>query len=94
MFLRPLNTPMRDWQGQRVWLIGASTGIGEATARALHTRGAQVIVSARSAAPLQAFVDKHPGAQALPLDVTDAVAVAEAAAGLADRKSTRLNSSH
>ena len=83
MFLRPLNTPMRDWQGQRVWLIGASTGIGEATARALHTRGAQVIVSARSAAPLQAFVDKHPSAQALPLDVTDAVAVAEAAAGLA-----------
>ena len=63
-------------------VTGASSGIGEATARALHARGAQVIVSARSAAPLQTFVDKHPGAQALPLDVTDAAAVAQAAAGL------------
>lgn len=80
MWLRPINTPMRDWHGQRVWLIGASTGIGEATARALHARGAQVIVSARSAAPLQTFMDQHPGAQALPLDVTDAAAVARAAA--------------
>ena len=36
-------------------------------------------VSARSAAPLQAFVDAHPGAQARALDVTDAAALRQAA---------------
>lgn len=74
-----MNPPIRQWQGQRVWLVGASTGIGRATAEALHARGAQVIVSARSPAPLQAFADSHPGAVALPLDSTDRAAVAQAA---------------
>ena len=74
-----MNPPIRQWQGQRVWLVGASTGIGRATAEALHARGAQVIVSARSPAPLQAFADAHPGAVALPLDSTDRAAVAQAA---------------
>ena len=39
-----LNPPLRDWKGRRAWLIGASSGIGRATAAALHARGAQVIV--------------------------------------------------
>ncbi|TNF62634.1 MAG: SDR family NAD(P)-dependent oxidoreductase [Burkholderiales bacterium] len=75
-WLRPFNPPLRDWQGLRVWLVGASSGIGEATADALHARGARVIVSARKADALDAFVQAHPGAQARPLDVTDAGAVA------------------
>ena len=75
-----LNPPIRDWHGQRVWLVGASTGIGEALARRLHALGATVIVSARKADALQAFADHHPGSIALPLDVTDAQAV-QAAAG-------------
>mgnify|MGYP006190363099 CR=1 FL=1 len=33
--LPPLNPPLRDWRGQTVWIIGASTGIGRATAAAL-----------------------------------------------------------
>ena len=74
-----LNPRITDWRGQRVWLIGASSGIGRAVAEALHARGAQVCVSARQQAPLQAFVDAHPGSQALALDVTDATAVASAA---------------
>ena len=82
MGLRPLNTPMRDWRGRRVWVVGASSGIGEATAAALHRAGAQVVVSARNAMALAAFAERHPGATALPLDVTDAAAVAEAARGL------------
>ena len=31
-----LNTPITDWQGRRVWLVGASTGIGLACAQALR----------------------------------------------------------
>ena len=71
----PMNAPLADWRGRRVWLVGASTGIGAATAHALHARGAQVLVSARGPANLQAFVDAHPGAQAWPLDATDPAAV-------------------
>lgn len=78
-----LNPRMVDWQGRTVWLVGASTGIGRATASALHAQGAKVVVSARSADALQAFVDAHPGALALPLDVTDPLAVKTAACALA-----------
>lgn len=70
-----LNPPLRDWRGRRVWLIGASSGIGRATASALHAQGAEVIVSARSAEALYTFMAEHPGARALPLDVTDAQAM-------------------
>ncbi len=77
-----LNTPIDNWQGRVVWLIGASTGIGEATARALHARGAQVVVSARSAQALSHFTAQHPGSIALPLDVTDRAGVAQAADAL------------
>jgi NAD(P)-dependent dehydrogenase (short-subunit alcohol dehydrogenase family) len=69
------NPPITDWRGKTVWLVGASSGIGLATAQALHARGARVVVSARQAALLDAFVADHVGAQALVLDVTDAQAV-------------------
>jgi NAD(P)-dependent dehydrogenase (short-subunit alcohol dehydrogenase family) len=69
------NPQMTHWRGQTVWLVGASSGIGLATAQALHRAGAQVVVSARQQALLQEFVAGHPGAQACPLDVTDAAAV-------------------
>ena len=77
-FWSSLNPQIVEWRGLRVWVIGASSGIGEATAAALQARGAQVLVSARSAASLDAFVKSHSGgagAQAWPLDVTDAAAV-------------------
>ena len=66
-----LNPRIHNWQGRVVWLIGASTGIGEATARALHAQGAKVVVSARSADTLQRFTEAHPGSVAMALDVTD-----------------------
>ncbi len=77
---KPMNPPITVWRGLRVWLVGASSGIGEATASALHARGAQVLVSARSSEALDRFVLNHPPqhgvtAQAWPLDVTDADAV-------------------
>ena len=75
----PLNPRITDWHGKRVWLVGASTGIGRAVAALLHARGAQVCVSARQQGLLDAFVREHPGSQALALDVTDAQATASAA---------------
>lgn len=78
-----LNPPLREWLGRRVWLVGASSGIGRATASALHAQGAQVVVSARSAQALHAFAAEHPGAHALPLDVTDAEAMRVAVQSLA-----------
>jgi NAD(P)-dependent dehydrogenase (short-subunit alcohol dehydrogenase family) len=75
-----LNPTVRSWRGQRVWLIGASSGIGLACAQALHAAGAQVCVSARQATALDTFVAQHPGARALAMDVTDAASVAQACA--------------
>ena len=61
----PLNPPITDWTGRRAWLVGASSGIGRATASLLHRRGAQVVVSARNQRALANFVAEHPGATAL-----------------------------
>ena len=79
------NPPIADWHGKTVWLVGASSGIGLATAQALHSRGAQVVISARQAPLLEAFCAAHPGALACPLDVTDAQAVQDTAHQLLDR---------
>uniref|UniRef100_UPI0013CFE314 SDR family NAD(P)-dependent oxidoreductase n=3 Tax=Bacteria TaxID=2 RepID=UPI0013CFE314 len=57
----PLNPKLKDWAGRSVWLIGASSGIGRATASALHAAGARVIVSARQADLLDEFARSHPG---------------------------------
>ncbi len=77
-----LNPQIKDWRGKTVWLLGASTGIGRATATALHGLGAQVVVSARSATKLNAFVTEHPGTIAMPLDATDAASVRAAGAAI------------
>jgi NAD(P)-dependent dehydrogenase (short-subunit alcohol dehydrogenase family) len=74
-----LNPRIPSWAGLVVWLVGASTGIGRATAERLHAAGAQVIVSSRTAATLIEMTTQFKGMQALPLDVTDRVAVHAAA---------------
>lgn len=73
------NLPITSWRGKSVWVVGASSGIGQATAHALHAQGAKVFISARNADALAKFTAAHAGAVALPLDVTDAAAVAAAA---------------
>ncbi|MGH6649151.1 SDR family NAD(P)-dependent oxidoreductase [Aquabacterium sp.] len=75
-----LNPRITVWQGRTVWLIGASTGIGQATAALLHAKGAKVIVSARNVPALKAFVAAHPGSDFEALDVSDAAAVRDVAA--------------
>jgi NAD(P)-dependent dehydrogenase (short-subunit alcohol dehydrogenase family) len=81
----PLNPRIEDWSGRCVWLVGASTGIGRATAERLHGLGARVVVSARKAHELQQFADAHPGSLALPLDATDRDAMRAAAATIVER---------
>jgi short-subunit dehydrogenase len=66
-----MNPQLQEWRGKTVWLVGASSGIGRATASALHAAGATVLVSARNRQALESFVSEHPGAMALPLDVSD-----------------------
>lgn len=80
-----LNPVITDWQGRVVWLVGASSGIGQATASALHHLGAKVVVSARNEAALAKFVAQHPGATALPLDVTNQDAVQSATRAIMQR---------
>ncbi len=57
----PLNTPITDWQGRRVWIVGASSGIGAALAVELDARGARLALSARSAKGLQQVASVQDG---------------------------------
>ena len=66
-----LNTPMTDWQGRRVWLVGASTGIGLACAQALRAAGAHVIVSARNQQGVLDWAEQDAHVQWRTLDVSD-----------------------
>ena len=71
-----MNPRITQWAGQRVWLVGASSGIGAALARELARRDARLALSARSADKLQAL--GLPGATLLPCDATDRASLAEA----------------
>ncbi|MEO8038604.1 MAG: SDR family NAD(P)-dependent oxidoreductase [Betaproteobacteria bacterium] len=81
-----LNAPISDWTAQRVWVVGASSGIGAAVAQALLARGARVALSARRREPLDQLVASAPDgrALALPLDVTQVDTVAAAHRALVD----------
>jgi NAD(P)-dependent dehydrogenase (short-subunit alcohol dehydrogenase family) len=62
----------------RVWLTGASSGIGEALVAPLVRRGARVAITARRTDLLTAIAAKHAGGGAavlvVPADVTDRAA--------------------
>lgn len=62
-----LNPTLPDWRGQRVWLIGASSGIGEALAKRLGELGARVAATSRNAAALERLGSSC----TVPADVTD-----------------------
>lgn len=52
---------MRDFNGRRYWLVGASEGVGRALAHKLSRVGAEVIVSARNQERLVSLVQELPG---------------------------------
>jgi len=75
----PLNPRFTSYRDRRVWLIGASSGIGAAIARELIGRGARVALSARKRAPLEAMAASSAQALAVPLDITDHASLRKAA---------------
>lgn len=66
-----MNPKIQDWRGVRVWVVGASTGIGAATAKHLLSLGARVALSARNETALQQLAAGSGQALILPLDVTN-----------------------
>ena len=76
-----LNPRIDSWKNQRVWVIGASYGIGAELGRELIQRGARVALSARSVELLNTIADGQ-NAIVAPLDVTDISAVRAAAAAI------------
>lgn len=64
---------------KRVWVIGASSGIGEACSRALIAAGAKVALSSRRVERLKQIAESAQNNQALiiPLDVTDEIQLQE-----------------
>lgn len=79
-----LNPKITDWSKKRVWVIGASTGIGAALAEKLHALKARVAVSARSEDKLKAMVARlgESNVLALPLDITQVETIQSAEAKL------------
>lgn len=83
--MSPANPPLADWRGRTVWVVGASSGIGEALALALAERGALVFISARREAALRAVAARATGAiapQPIPCDVASSASVSAAHAAV------------
>lgn len=70
-----MNPAIRDWRGKRVWLLGASSGIGAALAHELLRRGARVALSGRKEALLRDVAGDAGGALVVPCDVRYPVSV-------------------
>ncbi|MFM8551450.1 MAG: SDR family NAD(P)-dependent oxidoreductase [Nitrospiraceae bacterium] len=77
----------QDFSGRRIWVTGASSGIGRATALELARRGGTVIASARSYEALDALVREGPAGRlaALALDVTNRQATQQTASLIEQR---------
>lgn len=71
-----LNPKLTDWRCKRVWLVGASSGIGAALAKQLHELGAHLALSTRRETQLRHLAGD--GDRVMPLDVNDADSIREA----------------
>ena len=63
--------------GKKIWLVGASEGIGKCLAERLAQEGAQIALSARQADKLNGVLERLEGSahMVLPMDVQDAASV-------------------
>ncbi len=72
---------MQDWTGRRIWVTGASSGIGQALAVRLAELGCQVVISGRNTERLESTRLLNPERfVAVPFDVASRDATAQAAA--------------
>lgn len=71
--------PTSDESLGNVWVIGASSGIGEGFARLIEDSSKNVAISARSADKLEKIQSETDALTAVPVDVTSAGAMVEAA---------------
>ena len=83
--MKPLNAPITSWVGKRIWLVGASSGIGAALAQGLLDAGASVVLSARRGDQLAIVAAPYANASVLPFDVTDTEAWPKALATVLER---------
>lgn len=68
---------MKTLEGKLALVTGASSGIGAATARALHAEGCELVLAARRMDRLEALAAELGGCTLVELDVRDADAVLE-----------------
>lgn len=76
---------MTNFNGESIWIIGASSGIGEALAKVLSDGGATLILSARREAELERLNASLGGGHlVMPLDVSDSEAIKNVALQIRD----------
>ncbi|ALC12798.1 SDR family NAD(P)-dependent oxidoreductase [Sphingopyxis sp. 113P3] len=84
-----MSRTSQELAGQVALVTGASRGIGEAIAFSLGTRGAHVVITARTAGGLEELEDRihNAGGSATiaPLDLTDGDSIARLASAMAER---------
>lgn len=72
-----------EFTGKVALVTGGGSGIGAATCRLLHARGARVVVTDYDLATAKAVADNLPGGESSAMDVADAAAVDEVFARVA-----------
>jgi NADP-dependent 3-hydroxy acid dehydrogenase YdfG len=77
---------MSGWADARIWIAGASAGIGEALVDAFAGRGARIALTARRPDRLQAIAARH-AARATPVVDTIAARLLVVPADVTDRAS-------
>src|SRR3546814_3777587 len=84
-----MNKMTEELAGQVALVTGASRGIGEAIAYSLASRGAHVVITARTAGGLEELEDRIHGcggsATIAPLDLTDGDSIARLASAKVER---------
>jgi NAD(P)-dependent dehydrogenase (short-subunit alcohol dehydrogenase family) len=80
-----------DLTGRTVFVTGATSGLGLASARALGRAGARVLLGARDPARGRGAVEQVPGGELVPLDLADLESVRRAAADVRERTGDALD---
>ena len=70
---------MSFWTQKRVWIIGASSGIGEGLLQILAEKGAKLIISARNESRLLSLKAGFPNSEitVIPIDVEQVFELSE-----------------